>query len=267
MERSQIENPEDRLRRFASEREYFDRQVYSRERIPAEVVNRYVKGRWTWFYPDYPFAVLRKLVAGKSVLEIGCADGSNAILLALMGARRVTGVDISPVAVEAAAERAKKHGVTNCEFVAAPLEIYLAECAAGEYDVVCGWAILHHLLAELEEVLLGLKRVLRPDGTLLLAAEPMNLWPWLRRLRLRVSAVPLEGTEDERPLEPRDMAIVRKVFPATEVAMFRGLGRADRLWSDFKFQLLLGAIDYPLLRIPGLSKFGSVGVLSCRSVR
>jgi 2-polyprenyl-3-methyl-5-hydroxy-6-metoxy-1,4-benzoquinol methylase len=254
---------DDRNRRFESERQYFDSHVYSHERVHDETIDRYVRGRWPWFHPDYPYSLLRRLVCGKNVLEIGCAEGTNSILLALLGAKAVTGVDISPMAVEAAKERAQKHGLTNCEFIAAPLEIYLKQAEKAKFDVICGWAILHHLLPELEQVLVGLKGVLRPDGTLLFAAEPMNLQPWLRRLRMQVRAVPVEGTDDERPLEARDLEVLRRVFPATEIAMFRGLGRADRIWSNMGFQLMLGAIDYALLRLPGIKELGSVAVITC----
>ena len=252
-----------RAKRFEFERLYFDAQVYSRERIPDGIVDRYVRGRWPWFHPDYPYSLLRNTANGKDILEIGCAEGTNAILLAMLGAKTVVGVDISPVAVAAAEERARKHGLTNCEFVTAPFETYLNEDAGKQFDVICGWAILHHLLPELEQILQGLQARLRPGGMLLLAAEPMNLQPWLRRLRTRLKLVPMEGTEDERPLEKRDLDVVYRIFPNTQVEMFRGFGRAERLWNNLWFQLLLGAVDYPLLRMPGLRSLGSIGVIIC----
>jgi len=253
------------VQRLTSEEEYFDQKVYAHEGLPEAVIERYVQGRWPWFYPDYPFGLLRSLVPGRSILEIGCGNGSNAVLLALMGAKRVVGVDISHVAVEAAANRVSQHRLRNCEFITAPLETYLRQSPSGQFDIVCGWAILHHMLPDLEDVLIGWKRVPRPNGTLLFAAEPVNLWPWLRKMRLRVKAIKVEGTPGERPLEDRDLSIISKVFPATKLETFRGLGRAERCWDNFRFKLFLGAIDYSLLRLPGFKGFGSVGVIVCRN--
>jgi len=52
-------------------------------------------------------------ICGKRVLDLGCGTGRLAIGAALLGAREVLGVDIDPVAVEVAAEAAKKLGVAE----------------------------------------------------------------------------------------------------------------------------------------------------------
>ena len=48
--------------------------------------------------------VLRRISAGKTVLDVGCGDGLNSDVLGLLGAR-VTGIDISSGAVQLAGER------------------------------------------------------------------------------------------------------------------------------------------------------------------
>lgn len=64
-----------------------------------------------------------------TVLDYGCGSGILAIAAARLGAARVAGVDIDPLAVEAARANAERNAVTA-------LFADSAEPVAGEYDVV-----------------------------------------------------------------------------------------------------------------------------------
>lgn len=71
----------------------------------------------------------RSVSEGCSVLDYGCGSGILAIAAARLGAGRVAGVDIDPLAVEAARSNAERNGVVA-------LFADSAMPAAGEYDVV-----------------------------------------------------------------------------------------------------------------------------------
>ncbi|UCV03479.1 50S ribosomal protein L11 methyltransferase [Dechloromonas denitrificans] len=71
----------------------------------------------------------RNVLPACSVLDYGCGSGILAIAAARLGAGRVAGVDIDPLAVEAARANAERNGVTA-------LFADSAEPVAGEYDVV-----------------------------------------------------------------------------------------------------------------------------------
>ena len=71
----------------------------------------------------------RNVAAGCSLLDYGCGSGILAIAAARLGAGRVAGVDIDPLAVEAARANAERNGVTA-------LFADSAQPVAGEYDVV-----------------------------------------------------------------------------------------------------------------------------------
>ncbi|MDR0673687.1 MAG: 50S ribosomal protein L11 methyltransferase [Zoogloeaceae bacterium] len=67
--------------------------------------------------------------AGKTVLDYGCGSGILAIAAARLGAARVTGVDIDPHALDAAAKNANKNAVTlELRDLSVPL--------SGDYDWV-----------------------------------------------------------------------------------------------------------------------------------
>ena len=71
----------------------------------------------------------RNVIEGCSVLDYGCGSGILAIAAARLGACRVAGVDIDPLAVEAARSNAERNGVTA-------LFADSATPVAGEYDLV-----------------------------------------------------------------------------------------------------------------------------------
>ena len=176
-------------------------QEYSRlavARTDARVVARYLTPgvRKPIFRREFLFHCLLP-VEGLEILELGCGDGTTTSLLALAGAR-MTGVDISPQAIALARERARLDGVEDqCEFLATPVQHM--DLADRKFDVVLGDSVLHHLIPGLSDTLMSLRGALRTGGRAVFV-EPLNLFPPLRRFRLRL---PIEtyGSPGERPLE------------------------------------------------------------------
>jgi SAM-dependent methyltransferase len=106
---------------------------------------------------------------GHRVLEIGTATGFTAIELARLVGCRVEAIDINPLSIEEATQRASEAGVAE------RVTFRLADALdtgfeAGSFDMVfCG--NVTSLLADRERALAEYVRVLRPGG--LLAAIPM----------------------------------------------------------------------------------------------
>jgi SAM-dependent methyltransferase len=253
--------------RWIKEQEFFDAEEYSEGPIPPATIERYTLCRKPFLPAECPFWVLGD-VRDKRILELGCGDGGNAVLLALKGAN-VVGIDISPRAIEIAKNRARMHDVEDrVEFHALPLERYL-EQAGGKFDIICGFAVLHHLLPVLDGVLADLKR-LAGEQTRFVFNEPVSYLRWLRTLRL---ALPLKahGTPDERPLEPEDLAILRQRLGPIRMWRF---GLLLRVWARFlpgryeDYNGLrtwlydhLGRLDAWLLSLPGLRDAASYAVI------
>jgi SAM-dependent methyltransferase len=199
---------------------------------------------------------------------LGCGDGGNSALLALKGAT-VCGIDISPRAIEIASRRARMHGVGDqTAFFALPLESFVRQ-TEDKFDIICGFAILHHLLPVLDELMIQMKRLAHPQ-TVFLFTEPVSLSRRLRRLRL---ALPLKthATPGERPLEPQDLAILRRHLPNLQVEYF---GLALRVWGRFlpgRYEDLaplprmvfdaFGRLDRALLRFRSVQALASSAVL------
>jgi len=115
--------------------------------------------------PDYREKLLGMVHRGGVVVEIGIGTGGLLPALAAKAAR-VIGVDHSPAMLEEARRRLAQSGIAG-------IELRLGEMAHlpisdGSVDCIILNMVLHHAAAPLE-VLSGIRRVLAPGGTLILA--------------------------------------------------------------------------------------------------
>ncbi len=101
--------------------------------------------------------------------------------------------------------------------------------------------------------------------------EPVNLSPWLRKLRLMLP-LHTDATPDERPLERADVAIIARHVPDLSIRHFNLLARLDRfVIPNHNYELAsmpqralfstLNAIDYAVLSLPLLETLGGTAVL------
>lgn len=85
----------------------------------------------------------KEFLRGKTVLEAGCGTGELSNAIALLGAKKVIGVDLSKNSVKKAKELKKRFCVKNAEF----FEMNLLENAFKEnkkFDLIISYGVLHH---------------------------------------------------------------------------------------------------------------------------
>lgn len=148
-------------------------------------------------------------------LEYGCGTGERSLEVAAV-ARRVTGFDISGVAIDRANQAAADAGVAD----KASFEVQGAESlpyADGTFDVVFGNSVLHHL--DLATAIPEMVRVMRSGATAIFL-EPMGHNPIINLYRRRT---PHMRTPDERPFRREDLKRLQGAF----------------LDSDFEFSAFL----------------------------
>ena len=116
---------------------------------------------------ESPPDLLVELVESQWVLpcdtvDLGCGAGNYAVWLATRGFQ-MTGVDVSPKALELAKGLADKKGVT-CRFIAGDLTREI-EALDGSFDFAYDWEVLHHVFPENREQYVGnVLRMLRPGA-------------------------------------------------------------------------------------------------------
>ncbi len=116
---------------------------------------------WVEHWHRYHFAA--RWVGGRRVLDVACGEGYGAALLA-RSAAHVTAADLSPEAIEHARRRYAALG--NAAFVCAPCtRLPLADASI---DVAVSFETIEHI-AEQDEFLAELARVLTPTGVLILS--------------------------------------------------------------------------------------------------
>ena len=116
---------------------------------------------------DHPTTVLSlralraSIFSGATVLDVGCGSGVLSVAAALFGAAAVDAIDVSPAAMEATADNARRNGVENTIHVSLTP---LAE-VEGEFDVVVANILAPTIVALAPD----LQRVLGASGVLIVS--------------------------------------------------------------------------------------------------
>jgi len=263
----------DNARQLAQEAEFFDRWADEHkkrlEKVDPAILERYRNPGI--FYPKEACIRLLGDLRGKTILDVGCGEGEDAMILASLGAR-VTGLDVSPGAIELAKERAALNGLSDrARFVCAPLNA--ANLPEQSFDVIWVDNVLHHVLDDLAGTMGALLKAAKP-GALILCIEPLNLNKTLRKIRFLVP-VHTEVTPGERPLERHEVAVLENLVPGLRCRHFNFLGRLTRfVIPGYRYENapawrkalsdLIHWFDYGVLSLPILKDLGGVGVMHGR---
>lgn len=173
------------------------------------------------------YHAVKPLCPGAAVLDYGCAQGEASVLLAKYGAASVQGIDLSPVAVNQAREYARSAGFPDLRFQAMNAEELTF--GPGEFDVVFGIGILHHL--DVNRACSEIGRVLKPGGRAVFL-EPLGHNPLINAVR---RLTPNARTSDEHPLTMADLRAIRAYFE----------------WVELDYVNLTTLLTAPFVAVPG----------------
>lgn len=167
--------------------------------------------------------LITRSIAGKKVLEVGCAAGGTSYELHSLGARHVLGIDISEMFIS----EAKKLEIKGqLEFsnkdATAPME--------EKFDTIFGRAILHHI--DYRPVLSRLYDHNLNQGGSIIFMEPLasNIL-----IRLYHSISKSAHTPDEKPFSRGDLDWLRGNFPNIELTPINYLSLPFGVLSSFLF--------------------------------
>ncbi|HEY1220598.1 MAG: methyltransferase domain-containing protein [Bryobacteraceae bacterium] len=107
-------------------------------------------------------------LAGKSIVDFGCGEGTDAVEMAVRGAGRVIGIDIREEVLQTARQKALRAGVqSTCLFVSSTNELA---------DIVVSVDAFEHF-ADPAEILRIMNTLLRPSGEVLVSFGPTWFHP------------------------------------------------------------------------------------------
>jgi SAM-dependent methyltransferase len=121
-----------------------------------------------WFLHQARYLFATRFTRGREVLDLACGSGYGSALIARYGARSVTGVDISPAAIDEARSR---YDVPNVRFVEGDA---LAARVDGPFDVAVSFETIEHV-DDPGRALDELARVLAPGGVLVCSSPNRDL--------------------------------------------------------------------------------------------
>lgn len=230
-------------RKLGATRVQLDENV---ERTSDEIMQRYRENRDWRLYPKE--WIYRNLPVTGEVLDFGCGTGQITTQLALLGAKRVYAMDVTPGLLEVTRERARLDGVADrVELICD----YLQNVEPRQVDLVIACAVLHHC-HPLKDLMPGLLKWLKPGG-IFVCIEPIVYFSQLESLRV-ASGVPFEPLDEgERKLDAEDIRYVCSCLDEPQRIHYRVLGRTDRWLPDRPLRV----VDNLLLKVPGVWKLAS----------
>ena len=209
---------------------------------------------------EYAFHVLGD-VNGKTILEYGCGDGVNTVLLANRGAH-VISLDLSPELIDVAKQRLLAHGITTgVDFIVG--SAHNLPLPEDSVDVVFGIAILHHL--DLGLAANEVRRVLKRRG-LAIFQEPVRNSRLMRFARKLIPYRSPDVSPFERPLTDQELRTFGKNYSSYRSRPFSLPTTAllNVILSRFRSNSTDGLLRYDaalLKKFPALGHYSSVKVI------
>jgi SAM-dependent methyltransferase len=251
--------------RAQREREHFNARSSAHHGplvMAAANIRRYDRPAADAMYPlEYAFHLLGPL-HGRCVLNLGCGEGFDAVILAALGAR-VVAIDISDAAVGLTQARATANRVGD-RIVALVGDASALPVATASVDAVLAAAVMHHV--DMPSAAAEIARVLRP-GSLVVFREPLA-GPRLVQMVKRMLPLPeaAENSEDERPLSFEDVDRISAAIGRIEARRAFGLTSrvVTRIGLHGRVKGVYRIDRYLLQRIPRLAVLASPLVWSVR---
>lgn len=236
------------------EKEFHDRKVVEGPR--KNVYSLSILDRRT---DRYTYHLLGNL-QDKVVLDLGCGGGHHTVRFAERGAT-VYAIDLSAGMVENARKAVKEHGLSERVKVL-QMEAEKLQFADETFDLVVGYAILHHTRLELTRA--EVHRVLKKGGRGVFT-EPLGHNPFSNLFR---KLTPEHRTPTENPLRMEDVIFFGEPFSTLRHREFYLLALAAVFLLPFKskrvFQKILNWLllvdDFLFTYWPTLGRYARIVV-------
>jgi ubiquinone/menaquinone biosynthesis C-methylase UbiE len=209
-------------------RDFWTRNVNA-ERLMGKSVSQHARGEPEYFqalenqrYRSHRHLApwIDAMEPGRTVLEIGCGIGMDSHRMARRGLR-VTGIDLTEIAVETARSRFARDGLHG-KFETGDAESL--PFADGQFDYVYSFGVLHHV-ADTERAIGEVWRVLKPGGEARIMLYHRRS---LNELMHRITGIPFEEKDELCPVVRRytrdEARLLFRHFTRVEVRVDHAFG-------------------------------------------
>ena len=156
-------------------------------------------------------SLLSEYSRDSEVLDYGCGDGYYTEKVFNFKPRRITGIDISEIAIRDAKKNALNKNL-NINYIVENCE--KTEFKNNSFDIVYGTGILHHL--QINKCLDEINRILKSNGKLIFI-EPLGTNPIINLYR---KLTPNSRSTDEHPLIERDLKYINYKFTKVKIEYY-----------------------------------------------
>ncbi|HLM00392.1 MAG TPA: class I SAM-dependent methyltransferase [Pyrinomonadaceae bacterium] len=196
---------------------------------------------------------------GKTILDFGCGNGENTILLVRRGAR-VLSMDISAASVKVAEKRLEINNLGQAAefFAGSAHDICLPDESV---DVVFGMAVLHHL--DLKLAAKEVYRVLKPGGRAIFQ-EPVRNSKFIWFVRNLIPYQAPDTSPFERPLTDAELKEFARDFSGCKSRAFAMpyVNPAKLFIENEKFLSPVRRLDRKLLKtFPPINHYATIRVV------
>lgn len=181
---------------------------------------------------------IQQMTPGREVLEIGCGIGMDSFQMASHGLK-VTGVDLTEVAVETVRQRFSSKGLPGQFEVADATQLAFED---NRFDYVYSFGVLHHT-QDTEKSIREVYRVLKPGGEARIMLYHRRS---INEVVHRLTGVPFEDKDEACPVVRRfTVAEVRQMFAmfslvevTQDYVYGEGYGKVYHLTPGFLYRFL-----------------------------
>jgi len=249
--------------RLAREIEHFDAHYTQEAAQGIQVLSDFDRQRYTapkanTIYPREFYHHLLSPLRDKNVMEIAAGNGIDASICCHNGAN-LHAYDVSEASIQMVQQRASVNGVADRLSIQVTSN-FMQAFEGQQFDHIIGYAALHHIpMAGLAQQVYSR---LKPGGSAVFA-EPVINSQLLYRLRKMVPYSFFEDTDDETPLNDKDITEFARPFDRMQKRYFH---LTSRIWHAFPncWPLVRGlhAFDREILRLPFMRRFATVCVFA-----
>jgi len=217
--------------------------------------------RAKWQGPGTPFReyyinILKKFLGelrGKKVLEFGIGPNHPVSFYIAENCKEYTVVDLSKKRLKRYEEKLKVHNIRNVKYIVG--DIMKVNLPLNQYDVVVGLGVVHHL-KDIKKTMYRIRDLLRVEGYTVFA-DPLNTEPLIMFLRF-VSRPLRPNLKWEFPLKPKDIRIIKSIFPENEIVYMNALSKLAFPFAFLPFSThifhrifdILNSTDRKILKYP-----------------